>query len=264
MTLLQSLFLGALQGVAEFLPVSSSGHLVLARQVLKVGAVPALFDVILHVATLLVVLVVFRSLILRLLGTLGRFLARRSRPEDNTDLRLIVLVLVSTFFTALIGFGLETLDMETRPKMVSLLFLVTAGLLITTRFTGGKREYPDLKLKDGVAMGIAQGLGVLPGISRSGITIAAALGLKMDRSRAGEFSFLLSIPAVAGALILELKDFGELAGTVSPGVLLGGFLASALVGFLSLTMLLKLLRQGRLYLFAIYLIPLGTAGIFLL
>lgn len=264
MTLLQSLFLGALQGVAEFLPVSSSGHLVLARQVLKVGSVPALFDVILHVATLLVVLVVFRSLILRLLGALGRFLARRSRSEDNTDLRLIVLVLVATFFTALIGFGLETLDVESRPKLVALLFLVTAGLLLTTRFARGSRDYGDLSLKDGVVTGIAQGLGVLPGISRSGITIAAALGLKMDRSRAGEFSFLLSIPAVAGALILELKDLGELTGTVSPGVLLGGFLAAALVGFLSLTMLLKLLRQGRLYLFAIYLIPLGLAGIFLL
>ncbi len=264
MTLLQSLFLGALQGVAEFLPVSSSGHLVLARQIMKVGSVPALFDVILHVATLMVVLVVFRSIILRLLGSLGRFISRRSRPEDNTDLRLIVLVLVATFFTALIGFGLETLDMETRPKLVSFLFLVTAALLITTRFTGGKREYGDLRLKDGVVTGIAQGLGVLPGISRSGITIAAALGLKMDRSKAGEFSFLLSVPAVAGALILELKDFGQLTGAISPGVMLGGFLASAVVGFFSLTMLLKLLRQGRLYLFAVYLIPLGLAGIFLL
>ena len=264
MTLLQSLFLGALQGVAEFLPVSSSGHLILARQVLKVESVPALFDVILHVATLLVVMVVFRSLILRLLGALGRFLSRRSRSEDNTDLRLIVLVLVATFFTALIGFGLETLDMESRPKLVSLLFLVTSALLITTRFTGGNRQYGDLKLKDGVITGIAQGLGVLPGISRSGITIAAALGLKMERSKAGEFSFLLSVPAVAGALILESKDFSELTGSISAAALLGGFLAAALVGFLSLTMLLKLLRQGRLYLFAVYLIPLGLAGIFLL
>ena len=107
-----------------------------------------------------------------------------------------------------------------------------------------------------------RGIGVLPGISRSGITITAALGIKIDRAKAGEFSFLLSIPAVLGALVLGLKDMGTLA--LTPGVMLGGFLTAAAVGFISLKILLRLIHRGRLYFFAFYLIPLGLAGLFIL
>ena len=264
MTLLQSVFLGALQGVAEFLPVSSSGHLVLARQVMHVGSVPALFDVILHVATLLVVVLVFRKTVGRLLAVLGRFLVRRSSPEDAGDLRLILVLLLATFCTALLGGAISTLDAETHPRVVSSLFLVTAVILLISRKFRGTRRLQNLKWKDGIITGLAQGVGVFPGISRSGITIAAALGSGMDRSQAGEFSFLLSVPAVAGALILELKDLGELSSSISPGVVAGGFITASVVGFFSLIFLLKLIRQGRLYLFAFYLIPLGLAGLILL
>lgn len=264
MTLLQSILLGVLQGVAEFLPVSSSGHLVLARQVMQIESVPALFDVILHVATLMVIIVVFRKTVGRLLGVLGRFLVRRTKPEDKADLRLIGVLLVATFSTALLGGGISLLDVEGYPKVVSFLFLVTAVLLLIFRRFRGSRRFGDLKVKDGIITGLAQGVGVLPGISRSGITIAASMGVGMDRSLAGEFSFLLSIPAVLGALILELKDLGELTSTLTPGVMLGGFLAATAVGFVSLIFLLRLIRQGRLYFFAFYLIPLGLAGLFFL
>ena len=264
MTIFQAILLGALQGVAEFLPVSSSGHLVVARAVMDLQDIPQLFDVILHIATLMVVVFVFRSTILRLLKVFGRFLGRRLREEDNGDMRLIGTILLASVFTAGLGLGIESLDMGGKPRIVSILFLVTAGVLIVTRFLNGKRSYADLKVKDGVLTGIAQGLAVFPGISRSGITITAALGVGMDREKAGEFSFLLSVPAIVGALLLELKDFEDLVAVSSPLVLIAGFITSFVVGLFSLLLLLRLIKGGKLYLFAIYLVPLGVLGIIFL
>ena len=264
MTGMQSILLGALQGLAEFLPVSSSGHLVLARQIMKVGPVPPLFDVILHLATLLVVILVFRTTLGRLLAVLIRFLMRRSTVGDRKDLRFIAVLLTATLLTALAGGGFSLLDVEEHPRAVSLFFLLTGGILLFSRKFSGTRRFEDLRLRDGIITGLAQGIGVLPGVSRSGITISAALGVRMDRPAAGEFSFLLSVPAVLGALLLELKDLGTLARVLEPQAMLGGFLAAAAAGFVSLTVLLRLIRRGRLYLFAFYLFPLGLAGLLFL
>ncbi|MBI9102013.1 MAG: undecaprenyl-diphosphate phosphatase [Spirochaetales bacterium] len=264
MTIIQAVILGAIQGVAEFLPVSSSGHLVVLKSIMSLQEVPQLFDIILHFATLFVVIIVFREIIIRLIKVLFRFLTRNLREEDGGDLRLIGIVLLASVFTAALGFAIEALDMGTHPKIVSGLFLLTAAILITTRFTHGTREYADLKVKDGVITGIAQGFAVFPGISRSGMTIAAALGVGMDRKKAGEFSFILSLPAILGALLLEVKDFGTLLNTVSPLVLGAGFISAFVVGLFSLILLLRLIRGGKLYLFSIYLIPLGLLGIIFL
>ncbi len=264
MTILQSVFLGALQGVAEFLPVSSSGHLVVTRSIMNLQEIPQLFDIILHFATLLVVLIVFRKTIIRLITVLFRFVSRHSVDEDRGDLRLIGVVLLGSVFTAVLGLGIEKLDVGAHPRLVSILFLVTAAILILSRFAVGSRDYRELGVKDGIITGIAQGLAVLPGISRSGMTISVALGLKMDRSRAGEFSFILSIPAIVGALLLELKDFDELVSMIPPLVLITGFISAFAVGMISLILLLRLIRGGKLYLFSIYLIPLGILGIIFL
>jgi len=264
MTILQSILLGALQGVAEFLPVSSSGHLVLARQLMNIQDVPPLFDIFLHMATLIVIVVIFRKTIGRLLVVLGRFVARKNRSEDRGDLKLIAAVLIASFFTALLGGGISLLDVEKYPKVVSCLFLMTAAILLFSRKMKGNRGYADLKVKDGIITGLAQGIGVLPGISRSGITIAASMGVGMDRNKAGEYSFLLSIPAVVGALILELKDLGELSQVLAPSIVIAGVIAAMTIGFFSLILLMRLIKQGRLYLFAFYLIPLGLLGLFFL
>jgi len=264
MTIIQAVILGAIQGVAEFLPVSSSGHLVVLKSIMHLQEVPRLFDIILHFATLLVVIIVFRETIIRLIKVLIRFLTRRLKEEDGGDLKLIGIVLLASVFTAAIGLGIESLDMSNHPKLVSGLFLLTAAILISTKFTRGTRVYSNLKVKDGVITGIAQGFAVFPGISRSGLTIAAALGVGMDRKKAGEFSFILSLPAILGALLLEFKDFGELLETSSLLVLGAGFVTSFVVGLFSLILLLKLIRGGKLYLFSIYLIPLGILGIIFL
>ena len=129
---------------------------------------------------------------------------------------------------------------------------------------GGKKGHGDLAAKEGLITGVAQGLGVFPGISRSGITISASLLAGLSREKAGEFAFLISIPAILGAFILEVKDLGTLGSAVAPGPLAAGFAASFTVGFLAILLLLRLIRRGRLYFFAVYLIPLGVLGFILL
>jgi undecaprenyl-diphosphatase len=119
-------------------------------------------------------------------------------------------------------------------------------------------------MKQGVLVGLAQGFGVFPGISRSGITISAGLVSGLKREVAGEFAFLLVIPAIAGALVLKLKDIGELAGTVSPLPLLAGSLAAFVSGVLALMLLMPIVRKGKLAWFAVYLVPAGFIGLFLL
>jgi undecaprenyl-diphosphatase len=261
MTFLQSIALGVLQGITEFLPVSSSGHLVLSRQLMELAEVPILFDVLLHVATLFVVLIVFRDRVGRIILALARTVIVRRNEEDRENLHLLAIIIVSTIFTGAIGYGIDSLEMMPGPKFVSIFFLVTAAILLATRPLQGTINYGTIGLKQGVWTGIGQGLGVLPGISRAGITISAALMSGMDREKAGEYSFLISIPAILGALMLKLGESEELLVAISPQVLAAGFISSFIVGLISLLILLRIVRRGKLYLFSIYLIPLGIAGL---
>lgn len=264
MTILQALLFGALQGVTEFLPVSSSGHLAVLKSMLDLGEVPVLFDVILHIATLFVVIGVFRDRILRILRSLGRWIARRSDASDADQLRLTWVIIVATAVTAAVGLAANELNVAAQPKVVSALFVVTGALLVVGRFMHGREGYDALGLKHGLITGFGQGLGVLPGISRSGITITAALVAGLDRERAGEFAFLVAIPAILGAFVLTLKDAAALTSVVSIPALAVGFVAALAVGLGSLLLLLRLIKSARLYLFSFYLIPAGIAGIILL
>lgn len=264
MNILQALVLGAFQGVAEFLPISSSGHLALLKTVMQLQEVPQLFDIILHVATLLSILVVFRKRVGGIIVSIFRWVTRNSGDPDRENLAIVLPALLATVLTAGIGLAIQKLDLPASPLLVGICFLVTAGLLVSTSFARGKLEYRQFGWKQGLITGIAQGIGVLPGISRSGITISAGLASGMSRSTAGEFSFLLAIPAIAGALLLELGDLGELAGTVSLPALVLGALAAFLVGILALLILMPIVRKGKLAWFALYLVPAGLISIFLL
>jgi undecaprenyl-diphosphatase len=270
MTALQSVALGALQGLAEFLPISSSGHLLLARQLMGLGEVPVLYDVLLHVSTLLVVLVVFRRRIGAILAALWRGLFRRltavSETADRENLRLALWLVVATAVTAAVGLLMSRLEERVlvEPRLLSLFFLVTALILLATAFFRGERGFAEIGLAGALLIGLAQGIGVLPGISRSGITIAAALLWGLRREHAGEYAFLLAIPAVLGALLLKLGDAGSLLSMVEPLQVGIGFLVSFAVGFVSLLLLLRVVRRGRLPYFAIYLVPLSVATFFLL
>jgi undecaprenyl-diphosphatase len=264
MSILQAILLGALQGVTEFLPVSSSGHLAVLKHSMGVGEVGLLFDVLLHVASLLAVILVFRMRIARMVMGLIHWIQGKADDEDRGQVRSAGVLIVATIITGTIGILVKDFAEGLSVKVVSALFLVTAVILLVSQRFGGTKGYQGLTIKDGLICGVAQGMGVFPGISRAGITISAGLGSGMDRQTAGEFSFLLSIPAILGALVLTLKDFSELSGQVSLGPLVAGAVASFLVGLVSLVLLMRIVRAGKLGWFALYLIPLGLLGILFL
>ncbi len=265
MTILKAIILGIIQGIAEFLPVSSSGHLLVTRNLMDLGDVPVLFDVLLHIATLLVVIIVFRERIIILFRSLFRWVCRKSDESDRGSLKMIVLIIIATFLTAGIGYFIDELQFFQNPKIVSVFFLVSAVILWMTRYAKAGKSYGDVGAKEGVILGIAQGLGVIPGISRSGITISTGLLSGIDREKAGEISFIISIPAILGAFFLKLlKEGSQLMTEVSVLPLVIGFITTMIVGYFSLILLMKLIKGGRLYLFSFYLLPLGVVGLIFL
>ncbi len=262
MSMLQAVLLGALQGFTEFLPVSSSGHLVILREVLDLAEIPVLFDVLLHVATLVVVVAVFRHRILAVLVSLWRLLRGRADESDRTNFRLAISVIVASALTAAVGLAINEASWLREPNSVAVMFIITAGLLLVSRRAGGRQDYSQLDWRVTVLAGVGQGLGVAPGISRSGITISASRLGGMQRELAGEYAFILSIPAILGALLLTLGDAGELAAQTTAWAIAGGVVAAMLTGWLALRAVMALLKSDRLFWFAAYLIPLGIiAGI---
>ena len=261
MTILEAVLFGGVQGISEFLPISSSGHLAILKALFGLHEVPLLFDVLLHVATLLVVVVVFRRRFVGLVRAFFRWLTRRTDESDWSNLRLIVLLIGATALTGALGVTLERYLEFGAPWLVSMLFLATALILLLSKGRGGSTDFGTISWKHALIVGAAQGFGVLPGISRAGITIAAGLFAGLDRRHAGEFSFLLSVPAILGALVLTLRDAAALGEGVGVTPVIVGFITSAVVGLFSLVLLLRLVRGGKLYLFALYLVPLGIFGL---
>ncbi|WP_245584591.1 undecaprenyl-diphosphate phosphatase [Spirochaeta cellobiosiphila] len=262
----QGLMLGALQGVAEFLPISSSGHLLVLRNLLGLGDVPVLFDVLLHLATLLAIFIVFRKKIGSIISSLLKFSKSDKNEADNKNIIMVGMILIGTLITGVIGVLIQKLEVDKYPKFTFLFFIVTGLILFFLHvYKGKQKESTDLSTKRmwfvGCFTGFAQGLGVFPGISRSGITISASRLAGMSQEEAGEYSFLIAIPAILGAVLLDLKDAGNLFDSVTPFVLVISIIASFLVGLVSLTWLLRLLKKGKLYYFSFYLIPLGVLGL---
>lgn len=282
MTILQALLLGALQGLAEFLPISSSGHLAVAQNLFGLEDLPLLFDVFLHLATLLAVCIYFWKKIWALLKCLGRWIARKPMPEnqqsddvlcgtDERGRKAIIAIILSTIITGVIGIVTSKLIPDLPIKFTCAGFIVTALILIISAQIGKKKEnLPAQENSKGVSIlqslviGLMQGVGTLPGISRSGSTIAGALFSGMDRKTAGDYSFIISIPAILGAFILEVKDLDEMTGTIGIAPIVLGCTAAFIVGYLSLALLMKLIRKGKLQWFACYLIPLGILGMIFL
>ncbi len=261
MSIIQAMLLGALQGVAEFLPISSSGHLTLVQHLFGLEDIPLLFDISLHVATLFAVILVFRKLIWDLLCTAFRWITRKTTNADTPKLQMILALIAATAVTGVFGILLKKIIPDLPIQVVFAGFIVTAILLFVTSRISKQREENELKplsIRQSLIIGAAQGIGVLPGISRSGITISASLATGMNRKTAGEFSFLLSIPAILAAFIFELGDLGNLTNAISIPSLLLGCLAAFIVGVFALKFLLALIRKGKLEWFAYYLIPLAV------
>lgn len=267
METLYAIALGIIQGLTEFLPVSSSGHLVLLQNVFGLTEPELLLDIWLHVGTLMAVFVVFFKEILSILTTLMNFprLYRQHKGlaamfRENQDVRLAGLIIFGSIPTVILGLLFHEMAdrIFSSVQLVGIMLLITGTFLWLTRWTNvhGK-PLNRMKVSDALVIGLAQGLAILPGISRSGATISAALFLGIDRELAGRFSFLLCIPAIAGALILSLKSPAAYSTIPAAGIF-AGTVAAGLTGFFALKVLLKLVRKGRLYYFSPYCWLLGA------
>ncbi len=247
MNTITAAFLGAIQGLTEFLPVSSSGHLVLFQNLLGYKEPELLLDTTLHLGTLTAVCIYFYSEL--------KEIASDSIKLDTKSphVNLLIWILVASIPTGLIGIIFkDTLESLFHDSFkVGIMLIITGFILLTTRLV---RHETSSSLKIGLlpalAIGIAQGIAIMPGISRSGATIACGLIIGLDRELAGKFSFLLSIPAILGAVVLQLK--GEEITRVGIASLGAGFLAAAVVGLLSLKLLMGIVKKGRLHYFAPY------------
>jgi undecaprenyl-diphosphatase len=243
LTVFKAILLGILQGATEFLPVSSSGHLVLAQQVLGLRESELAFDILLHLGTLLAVLLFLRREIAEVLGSLFR-----RDPEEQDEpwgRRDLLLMAVSTVPTAVIGYAFhDAVEKGVSVREVGIAYLVlTAILLISNLRFRHKMDPERIDLREAFAIGIVQGMAVLPGLSRSGSTIALALVLGIGASRSAKYSFFISI------LHLHIRG-GSVLPPFLPSAL--GFLLSLVVGYIALTVVERLVTRGKLLRFAPY------------
>lgn len=269
MSLFQALLLGILQGLTEFLPVSSSGHLVLGQHLLNVQNPDMLsFDVYVHFGTLISVCIIFRKdigqIIVSLLTAL-RTKTLRSAYQTDEYVRLGLAILVGTIPAGIIGFEFHDQIAEAfrDPKLVAVNLIVTGLILFLTRFTRGA-DPKRLGMVSGFIVGLAQSVAILPGISRSGSTISAGLFLRLSPSLAARFSFLLSIPVIAGAALLESKTVLRQGMEMGFGPFLVGMAAAAIAGYFTIKLLLRIIERGRFSWFAFYCFAVGIAGIILI
>lgn len=268
MTIFYAIILGILQGIAEFLPISSSGHLALAQHLLGLKDIPLLFDVFLHLATLGAVILFFRKKIWMLLCVFCRMcIGKKADAEENLYRRYILGVILATLVTGAIGILVEKKLNALPVKFICGGFIITSILLLIASFVEkrNKRNVQTAPLWwQSLIIGFAQGLGTLPGISRSGATISGSLLCGVTREVAGEFSFIASIPAIVGAFFLELKDLGEVGTAIGIEPVVAGCAAAFASGFIALTLLMKMIRNGKLGWFAVYLVPVGIIGLLFL
>ncbi len=247
--------IGALQGLTEFLPVSSSGHVSLGAMLFGVPDMPLSMVVVVHAGTLLATLLVVG----RDVGQLGVETVRGLRSPraflETEQGKIVAGVVVATIPTAVMGLALEdrVRSFGHEPAVIGAFLLGSAvAVLSTLRGAGDKKA---LGLAAYLLIGVAQGLAVMPGLSRSGTTIAAGILLGLSAAEAFRFSFLLSLPAVLGAVVLELSKPGALSMLGLPALVAGT--VALVVGYVALRLLRRIVTQGRFWAFAIYLVPLG-------
>lgn len=277
---IKALVLGIIQGLTEFIPVSSSAHLALTPWYLgwlePTATYQLFFDLVLHWGTLLAVTVVFWRDFIALIAAWFQSIGRRSMADSNA--RLAWFIIVGTIPAVVVGyFFKDQIEAFFHPagdtgnvtaRWVGFFMLVTAGLLAGSELLAKRlqqvRELPQMNWLDSILIGLAQAFALLPGISRSGSTIAMGLARGIRRDQAARYSFLLGTPAILGAGLLQLADIagedtGQIAGNLLP--LTVGFLAAAVTGIIAIRFLLKYLRNHSLYIFSVYCLVVGLVTI---
>lgn len=257
----QVFLLAVLQGVAEFLPISSSGHLVIGQHLLGLDEPGMRLDICLHVGTLVSIAVFYFTTISRLLGGCVLPSASPKRRRESWFYAIKIVVSALPAVVVYFCFSKQIEGMFTNARMVGALLMFTGAVLVGTRYL--PRGNRDVSFLRALLMGFGQAVALLPGVSRSGMTIASARGGRVDPEESAEFSFLMSAPLILGALLLELrKAFGgeaDSAGELPWGLLVFGTVVSAVVGYFSLKLLVKSLKGRWFWLFGPYCFAVGLA-----
>lgn len=255
MSYIEAIFLGIIQGLTEFLPVSSSGHLVLASHLLGTKQPGVSFEIIVHLGTLLSVVVYFRQRLFEILKA----------PFDDrykSDRKLSGYLVLATIPAVVVGLAFqETFEQAfSDPLYASVALIITSGILFVSRFF--KNATGKIKLPTVIAMGLGQALAIFPGISRSGSTIVAGMMAGTSPVEVAEFSFLMAIPVITGAAVLQIKSLSELeAGLIGPYLV--GALFSFAMGLAAVYAVLNVIKRGRFEYFAFYCLALGLVGLYL-
>ena len=256
MTIWIAMLLGLVQGICEFLPVSSSGHLVLLQNMFGITEGAMFFSVMLHLATLVAVLIVYWDLVWKLV-----------RHPVNKTVGLLLLALVPTVVLALLFKKVEPFKTfyanAEAGQYLGFCFLITSALLlISDKVHPGKnkgRKLKEMSVRDALIIGGMQGVGVMPGVSRSGSTISGALFAGLNRKAAADFSFLLSIPSILGGAVLEIPDALEQGiGTIHWTAVVAGMLVAGMTGYFAIRLMLTAIKKKKLWGFAVYTAVLGA------
>jgi undecaprenyl-diphosphatase len=255
-----SITLGILQGITEFLPVSSSAHLVFAQHLfgLTNASQNLVMDTSLHLATALAIVIVFWKDILMLIA--GPFGA--DKTARNQSLVYMGLIILGSIPAAIAGILFKDFfeQLFANARVTAAMLFITAAILFLTVLR--KKNTGNINWLNVIIIGIAQAVAIIPGISRSGSTIAMALLLGVARQEAGRFSFMLGLVAIAGASVLQIKDIGEIGMPI--GAVAAGFIASLIIGIISLKLLLNFVNQGKIHFFGFYCVVAGLLGVILL
>ena len=246
MTIWIAIVLGIVQGLTEFLPVSSSGHLVLFQQIFDIDVDCLLFDIVVHLGTLVAVLVVFRKSVLEILK--HPFCEKSQKLVFATIPTVIIALLFKDFFKA--SFSGDFLFVG---------FIVTAVMMFFADYSCKHNyQYKSLTYGGAIVMGLFQGFAILPGISRSGSTMTSALVQGVRRNESAEFSFLMSIPAIFGSLVFEIFDIGSTTSNISAVAMIFGFVFSAVSGYVAIKFMLKVIKKAKFVWFGVYLVVLSV------
>lgn len=268
MDIAKSIILSVVQGLTEFLPVSSSGHLVIVRELINMDEGLVTFDILLHLGTLISVFIVFRNEVKALIMAIIGIIYDVFRGSDiktavykNHYRRLALLIIIASVPTAIMGLVFKHFiyTVFSSKQAVGIFLLATGTVIwISERVPQANIRLSNLSLWKAFGIGIAQGFAILPGFSRSGATISACLFAGLHRDDAIGFSFLLSIPTILGAGILEMKNISLLQFTMDSQLpVIIGFIASVISGYLAIKLLLTIVRRHRLTVFSVYTWVLG-------
>jgi len=258
LTLFEAILLGIVQGLTEFLPVSSSGHLELGKALLGDTSIPQesmMFTVVVHFATALATLVVYRSEVARIAGGL---MQRKNNEEFKFSMKILLSMIPAAAIGVVFTDELEQL-FDKQIVLVGVMLWVTGILLIIA--DRAKNTSNDVTFGHSIIIGIAQAIAILPGISRSGATISTSVLLGVDRSKAASFSFLMVVPLILGKIAKDLIDGGLHINGDQIGLLIAGFIAAFVTGLFACQWMIKLVRNAQLKYFSYYCFVVGSAAI---